>query len=159
MEYIEFDHKIFSSLDGWDNYTKEETIPEGFTAVSAVDSKNIANEIRIREDYPIIGKEIVSELKLINKILREKYNSLGKTFSDKDGYGSAFEVFSLAVHFDKTYQEVIDKYIVMGSEDGCIDGIVFENNIFSFFQIKLGKMTAGDFQTIKKNADLVIKAP
>ena len=102
----------------------------------------------------IIGKNkasiIIQELNDIRNLLKQRKN-IDKT---NDGYGTAFEVFSICVIYGITYEEGIDKYIVHGDRDGKIDAIYYGefDNIY-IYQIKIGDITDNAYNEMQINYD------
>jgi len=83
---------------------------------------------------------LLKRIKLINDI--------------NDGYGLAFEVFSVSVIHNIDYEECINKYIIHGDNDGKIDAIYYgeEYNIY-VYQIKTNNISDNIYSEMKSNYD------
>ena len=100
----------------------------------------------------LLGKDkadiIVSELNRIRELL-SKMKGIVKV---NDGYGTAFEVFAIAVIHHITYEECINKYIVHGDFDGKIDAIYYGDFEYAYiYQIKINHIDDTAYHTMKVN--------
>lgn len=137
------DGKFLVSDDNFKTYREENSF-EGYTLVS---DQNKAAEVVLRYRYgEREAKVLIKEFEKINRLI----------FSDspvqKDGYGHAFEVFSIAVLYDLTYEQAFKNHIVGGPNDGKIDAIVPRNGEVRVYQIKMnGTPDLADLDIAKKN--------
>jgi len=121
------DHIILYSNDNWKTI---ESLKE--LSKSAIEEKNPDITTKVKLRYLLgekRGKIIIEELEKI----RGQFN-----LQKNDGYGTAFEVFSIAVLHDIDYDLTMDNYIVNGNQDGKIDAIYWNNleeNIL--YQVKI----------------------
>lgn len=106
---------------------------------------------KIRHVYgDLIKKIIFDEFEKINEIHIKKF---GKNLDPNAGYGEFFEIFSIAVWHNQSYEDVMNFYWIKGSFDGKIDAIYNDKNDAYIYQIKLTNL-AGDINvvdTMKEN--------
>lgn len=94
-------------------------------------SSNKSTEVILRCEYgDRKARVLIDEFKAINVLLNQAKRQ-------DDGYGHAFEVFAIAVHYDLTYDQVIEKHIIGGSDDGKIDAIVWDDTCAYVYQVKM----------------------
>ena len=145
------EEKVIKILDGSkilksDNNFKTFEIVPSIAGYKVVKSSNKITEITLKYLY---GEKkalaLIQEFKKINKII------FNKDEKHNDGYGRAFEVFALAVLLEKTYEQVLN-YVINGNYDGKIDGIVWNDEQVSIYQIKMNsKLEQGVLEEAKKN--------
>ena len=94
---------------------------------------------------------IIKEFAKIESLLIKKEYCNKTDFND--GYGKAFEVFTVAVLHNIPYEDVIEKYIVHGSDDGKIDAVYYDEHmkICRVFQMKLGYLDSDKAQMTSDN--------
>jgi len=136
------DHRIFVTEDNWSTF---EVFTEEAQEAKEERNSDIITSIKIRYQYP----------ENIAKIILKEWDTIREKFSlpSKDGYGTPFEIFAIAVLYNLDYQEVYDNYIVQGNEDGKIDAIYWNSDKCVLYQIKLG-MIDYDVKSIMKSHHL-----
>lgn len=160
--------KIIYSEDGWNTIisTKEKVVGNEYKYSEL--GKNVRTRIKFYKKYPLYYQTIINDLEYINVLLRNEYDRLNKVDPDNynlnkaelddDGYGHAYEVFSLSTILNKPFQKIIEENNTIGEQDGKIDGLFYDdkNSTINFYQIKIMNMDASDFSDFIKNADLIM---
>lgn len=143
--------KVIKILDGKtilksdDNFKSFEVVPS-ISGYKIIKTRNKITEIGLRYLYGDKKASIlIQEFKKISSLIFEN----GK--KQDDGYGRAFEVFALSVLLDQTYEQALE-YVINGNNDGKIDGIVWNEESVSIYQIKLNSiLETGVLEEAKKN--------
>lgn len=138
--------------DNWEHFYKALNVDGKYVLENNVD---ILYEIKLKEQIGICkAKIIILELKKIRELLR----SMKKVDKCEEGYGTAFEVFAIAVIYNLNYEIVINKYIVHGDYDGGIDAIVYLNDSdeVDIYQIKLNEISDVAYDIMNKNYTLCV---
>jgi len=134
--------------DNWENAVSCKEVPVGSILEENLD---VIYKVKLID---LIGKNraniIINELNNIRTLLKRI-----KLINDiNDGYGLAFEVFSVSVIHNIDYEECINKYIIHGDNDGKIDAIYYgeEYNIY-VYQIKTNNISDNIYSEMKSNYD------
>ena len=116
-----------------------------YATVDGVEEKNadIVTKVKLRHELGKANADII--LNELNKI-RIMFN-----MSSGDGYGHAFEIFSIAVLYNLDYEYTYHNYIVHGKNDGKIDAIYWNSDVVSLYQIKLDLVEVDVKEDIRKN--------
>lgn len=116
-----------------------------YETVDGVEEKNadIVTKVKLRHELGKANADII--LNELNKI-RIMFN-----MSSGDGYGHAFEIFSIAVLYNLDYEYTYHNYIVHGKNDGKIDAIYWNSDVVSLYQIKLDLVEVDVKEDIRKN--------
>lgn len=133
-KYFElYDHKIVYTDDCWTTYNVLSCItPDSNYHIET--NRDIIAEITLKEQYgDEYGSLIINEFKIISD---KYYNIKKRHLNINEGYGSAFEIFSVAVIHNESYENVINNFLVDGSDDGKIDAIYYNDFETIFYQIK-----------------------
>ena len=152
-KYVRYtNNKYLVSSDNWLNVEMVQTLSDDYILEENLDNTYKAKLLQL------IGKNkaniIVNELNNIRRLLK-KIKQIDKV---NDGYGTAFEVFAIAVIYNIDYEECINKYIVHGDSDGKIDAIYYGdlNNIY-IYQIKVGDINDNAYNEMQINYDTCIR--
>lgn len=123
------------SDDDWKtiNYVKKSSPGDGYK-----EEPNQDKAFLVRLEYRF-GKKIKNYIK-------KELDTIGNVFLSKtgnkiSGYGDAFEIFAISVLHDISVEKTIDKYIVIGPNDGGIDAVFYDKNNCLIYQIKVGVLT------------------
>lgn len=143
-KFIRFiERKYLISDDNWKTFSIEKKL-NGATEESDLD---ITTEVLLRNELGEARAEIIlTEFKKIQDLLVSR----GATNVYNQGYGSSFEIFSIAVIHRLDYTDVLDNYIINGSRDGGIDAIYYSGSEVYVYQIKLAFAPA-NIKTVMKN--------
>ena len=137
-------NKYIVSENNWKNFTIESSIKSEAVVENNEDIKyKIKLEIMYGKD---MSKMIIHELDKIRNIYK-KINII----YNKDGYGTSLEVFAIAILHNYEYEQVIRKNIVIGSEDGKVDAIVFLKDKTIIYQIKNDHIPENVIEEARKN--------
>lgn len=137
-KFIRYEHNYFLiSEDNWRTIEKVRSITEEYTLETV--SENV---YRAKLTF-LLGREkatiLIDELNMIRTLLAPYPTSSKKN----EGYGMAFEIFSISVLHHIDYEECIHHYKVHGDADGKIDVIYFKDtDTVYIYQIKMD--TIGD---------------
>ena len=150
------DNKYLITDDNWKTVraTKDENVPPGY--VHDTNGNHIL-EANLRFHYGIRpGNYLIKELKKIGKI-REEVS--GVPINKKEGYGDEFEVFAVNVLHGVTYEEAVEKYIVIGSDDGGVDAVYYnkDKKECMVYQMKLKELKDSNLPRMKKSIDLYVQ--
>lgn len=150
QKYFRYIHnKYVVSEDNWKNFTIEPSIKSDAIVENNEDIKyKIKLEINHGKD---ISKMIIHELDKIRNI----YKGMGFDYK-KDGYGTSLEVFAIAVLYNYEYEQVIQENIVIGSEDGKVDAVVFLKEKTKIYQIKNDIIPENVIEEARKNINLYL---
>ena len=134
------DNLIHVSNDNWKTFeTMKKRVIDGTEEIN----RDVISTIKLRYELgDTLAKIIVNELDKI----RLQFN-----MQNGDGYGHAFEVFTLAVIYNISYSIVFDNYIVNGQNDGKLDAIYWKDDINKLYQIKMDYLDFSEIDTIDKN--------
>lgn len=145
QKYFRYVHnKCVVSEDNWKNFTIESSIKSEAMVENNEDIKyKIKLEIMYGKD---MSKMIINELDKIRNIYK-KMNII----YNKDGYGTSLEVFAIAILHNYEYEQVIRENIVVGSEDGKVDAIVFLTDKTIVYQIKNDHISENVIEEARKN--------
>lgn len=134
--------KILKSSNNFQTYDEVDSI-DGF---KVLENRNKISEVTLRYLYKDKKASLLlQEFKKINKLI---YTD-NKTHDD--GYGRAFEVFSLSVLLGITFEQAL-QYVINGGEDGKIDAVVWDDEKVSIYQIKMNSfLEEGVLELAKKN--------
>lgn len=173
IKYLKDGNKYYCTNNEWGSIWSSAIAPNtGVEVNRSTLSKNEMTKQKIFKKYPLFYEAIISDFEYINKLLKEQYEKLNLTYPEQyhlndeelndDGYGHAYEVFALATELNKPYQQTIDENIIIGSDDGKVDGLVVDtsdanNDIFSFYQVKISNMKVQDFQVFLSNTYKIIR--
>ncbi|MDD4156519.1 MAG: AIPR family protein [Candidatus Izemoplasmatales bacterium] len=140
--------KYFITDDKWKTYNLTSDLPTGYVKET---NSTIKKKIDFIFNYgENNSKLIIKELRNIENLLIK--NKGFKRTQFKDGYGTAFEVFSVSIIHSLPYDEVIEKYMVAGSKDAKIDAVYYDefDEICYVYQVKLGHI---DSETAQKTVE------
>lgn len=157
QKYINYkDNEYLLTDDNWKTIraTNDQTIPSGYTHDTNI---NHIFEANIRFHYGVRpGNYLIKELKKIGKI-REAIS--GVPINKKEGYGDEFEVFCINVLHGVTYEEAVEKYVVIGSGDGGVDAIYYEKDKkeCTVYQMKLSELKDSNLPRMKTSIDLYVQ--
>lgn len=144
-KYIRFKNNVFLTTDNdWKTVKKETQLDKTYNEETNQDNIFIArNKFELgNEKFDII----INELNKIRKILNDS-----NVYNNEDGFGLAFEVFSMAVLFNFSYTKVIKENLIIGGKDGKVDAIIFLENECRVFQIKQGVIPSDSLTTAREN--------
>lgn len=145
QKYFRYIHnKYVVSEDNWKNYTIETSVK---SEAIVENDEDIKYKVKLEIDFgKDISKMIIYELEKIRFI----YKRMGIEYK-KDGYGTSLEVFAIAVLYNYEYEQVIQENIVIGSEDGKVDAVVFLKEKTKIYQIKNAIIPENVIEEARKN--------
>lgn len=144
-KYIRYKNNVFLTTDNdWKTVKNETQLDKTYNEETNQDNVFIArNKFELgNEKFDII----IKELNKIRKILNDS-----NVYNNEDGFGLAFEVFSMAVLFNFSYTKIIKENLIIGGKDGKVDAIIFLENECRVFQIKQGAIPSDSLTTARKN--------
>lgn len=132
--------------DNWETVTQTLRIEDKY---NQEDNQDLIYKAKLVYE---IGSEkaniIIQELNYIRDLLLKMKNRN----KINDGYGTAFEVFSISAIHNLDYKECINKYIINGDKDGKIDSIYYaDNDNVYIYQIKTNDFDSEDYDKMKTN--------
>lgn len=154
--------KYYITEDNWKNYTLTDELPDKSYKKESSSTKRKA--VVFKDNYGVTNSNlIIKEFQAIERLLLQAEKCNKEDFDD--GFGKAFEVFSVSVIHNIPYKEVISKYIVHGSNDAKIDAVFYDSHkeICHVFQSKLGyldsnigQITISNFKTYMEDDKVAI---
>lgn len=148
-KYFEmYDHQIVFTNNSWKSYEiSYKKTPESQYELET--NRDIISEVCLKIEFGAkFGEIIIKEFNKINEI----YNNIKhKSLNDMEGYGRTFEVFAIATLYKENYEDVINKYIVDGENDGKIDAIYYNDETAIIYQIKMSTISDDVYAEMEKN--------
>jgi len=151
-KYIrEKNNKYIISNNNWLNSEVVNSISNDY---ELEENKDIAYQEKLKNLIGIKKSKIIIKELIKIRILLKEIKGISRV---NEGYGTAFEVFSISTLHNITYEECINKYIVHGDQDGKIDAIYYDagRNIF-IYQIKIGNINDTAYNEMELNYNLCI---
>lgn len=114
-------------------------------------NKNTIKEINLRilfGEFKV--KLILEEYEKINDLLTKKDPSWKRQIN---GYGYEFEIFSVAIKHNLDYSTIINDHLVVGSNDGKVDVIYWDEPNVYIYQIKAGVANIDLKEIMEKRID------
>lgn len=153
--YIEKKHILYTN-DDWSSvlFNEDDSIKN-----LGYDEEKDASKIHIAKLKHNFGPKLADIiLDEYNKIDNEWFKYKKNHLDSKDGYGAFFEIFSISVLHNISYQKAIADHLIIGSHDGKIDTVFFDQTSVVFYQVKLGNLTDDNtLQLMKDNVNEYIK--
>ena len=132
--------------DGWKSFSFIQKKTPGHDYILESD-QDVVFKIKIKYEFgDKASKVIFKELKNINQ---KYFEHTAEHFPKKTGFGHEFEVLAISVLYDIPVEDVIDKYIIKGTEDGGIDAIVYNEKEAIVYQIKSSFISDNAVQVMK----------
>ncbi|MDO4962893.1 MAG: AIPR family protein, partial [bacterium] len=147
IKYIRYiKNKYLISVDDWDTIKTVSVIDSSYVLEENLDNIYKAKLVKL------VGSDkanvIINELNDI-RILLKDYMHISKT---NDGYGTAFEIFSISTIYNIDYIECMKKYIINGDYDGSIDAIYYNDpNYVYIYQIKTNELNDDVYNKMELN--------
>lgn len=131
---------IHTSSDNWVTYESLEK-----KSVEGVEERDQDIVAQVKMRYKLGEKNA--------KVVIEELETIRKQFKlqSGDGYGHAFEVFTISVLHNIDYDIAIENYIVNGTNDGKIDAIYWNDEVNKVYQIKMDYLDFSDTALMKSN--------
>ena len=149
-KFVRYLHNTYLvTNDNWTSQRKVKQITEEYILEENNDTAYKAK--LVEEEGKLKANIIIDELIKIRRLLK-KLKNIDKT---DDGFGSAFEVFTISSIYNISYEEVINKYIVNGDLDAKIDAIYYgDSEEAHIYQIKLGDISDTAYNDMAENYNL-----
>lgn len=158
LKYINYKHnRYLYTDDNWKtiHITSDHNAPSGYKNDTNI---NHRLEAHLKFHYGLRpGSFLIKELKTITKI-REEVTQIPA--NKKQGYGDEFEIFCMNALHNVSYKKAVEKYIVIGENDGGVDAVFYDDTKkeCTVYQIKLsGSLTDSNLPRMKTSIDLYIQ--
>lgn len=142
--------KYFITEDNWKTFELSNDVPNSGYKKETNSTKK--KSIQFKYEFGVKNAKIfIDQFNKIEKILINTGRYRKIDFND--GYGAAFEVFTISALHNIPYEETIENFIVHGSNDAKIDGVYFDelNNECYVYQVKLGFLNSENAQITVDN--------
>lgn len=156
-KYVYYNNNYYYTNDDWNSFEKTKRNP-GNDYLNE-NNRDIIVKFKLIDHFGYEqGVELVKTFENIRKDINDMYKKNNKGPIYCDGYGHSFEVLAIATLFKKTFKEVINENLIIGSDDGKVDAIIKESDVFKCFQIKLfEKVSSQDSSIMRDNINEYVR--